>query len=103
MQNVAKCKADWTPAHFVDETVSALKEKLGDDKVLMGLSGGVDSTIAATLIHKAIGDNLYCIFLDNGLLRKDEFEEVLDSYKHMGLEYQRSESRERILCLSWKV
>ena len=85
IHNVAKCKADWTPAHFVDETVQNLKEKLGNDKVLMGLSGGVDSTIAATLIQKAIGDNLYCIFLDNGLLRKDEFEEVLDSYKHMGL------------------
>lgn len=85
IHNVAKCKADWTPAHFVDETVHSLKEKLGDDKVLMGLSGGVDSTIAATLIHKAIGENLYCIFLDNGLLRKDEFEQVLDSYKHMGL------------------
>jgi len=85
VHNVAQCKADWTPAHFVDETVHTLREKLGNDKVLMGLSGGVDSTIAATLIHKAIGDNLYCIFLDNGLLRKDEFEQVLDSYKHMGL------------------
>jgi GMP synthase (glutamine-hydrolysing) len=85
IHNVAKCKADWTPAHFVDETVAILKEKLGNDKVLMGLSGGVDSTIAATLIHKAIGDNLYCIFLDNGLLRKDEFEQVLVSYEHMGL------------------
>lgn len=85
VHNVAKCKANWTPAHFVDETVRSLREKLSDDKVLMGLSGGVDSTIAATLIQKAIGDNLYCIFLDNGLLRKDEFEQVLDSYKHMGL------------------
>ncbi|MEE9439846.1 MAG: glutamine-hydrolyzing GMP synthase [Saprospiraceae bacterium] len=85
IKNVAHCKADWTPAHFVDETISAIKAKIGTDKVLMGLSGGVDSTIAATLIHKAIGDNLFCIFLDNGLLRKDEFEEVLDSYKHMGL------------------
>lgn len=85
VHKVANCKADWTPAHFVEDSVAALKEQLGDDKVLMGLSGGVDSTIAATLIHKAIGDNLYCIFLDNGLLRKDEFEQVLDSYKHMGL------------------
>lgn len=85
MTNVAGVKADWTPAHFVDDTVAALKQQLGTDKVLMGLSGGVDSTVAATLIHKAIGDNLYCIFLDNGLLRKDEFEEVLDSYEHMGL------------------
>lgn len=85
VHKVANCKADWTPAHFVEDSVAALKEQLGDDKVLMGLSGGVDSTIAATLIHKAIGDNLYCIFLDNGLLRKNEFEQVLDSYKHMGL------------------
>lgn len=85
IHNIVKCKADWTPAHFVDDSVASLKAKLGSDKVLMGLSGGVDSTIAATLIHKAIGDNLYCIFLDNGLLRKDEFEEVLDSYEHMGL------------------
>jgi len=85
VEKVAKVKATWTPAHFVEDSVQTLKEKLGDDKVLMGLSGGVDSTIAATLIHKAIGDNLYCIFLDNGLLRKDEFEEVLDSYKNQGL------------------
>ncbi len=85
IHKVVKCRADWTPAHFVEDSVAALKTKLGNDKVLMGLSGGVDSTIAATLIHKAIGDNLYCIFLDNGLLRKDEFEQVLDSYKHMGL------------------
>ncbi len=85
IHKVVKCKADWTPAHFVEDSVATLKEKLGTDKVLMGLSGGVDSTIAATLIHKAIGDNLYCIFLDNGLLRKGEFEQVLDSYKHMGL------------------
>ncbi|MDF1697922.1 MAG: glutamine-hydrolyzing GMP synthase [Saprospiraceae bacterium] len=85
VHDVADCKADWTPAHFVDDMVAQLKEKLGDDKVLMGLSGGVDSTIAAELIHKAIGDNLYCIFLDNGLLRKNEFEQVLDSYEHMGL------------------
>ena len=85
IHKVVKCKADWTPAHFVEDSVASLKAKLGDDKVLMGLSGGVDSTIAATLIHKAIGDNLYCIFLDNGLLRKGEFEQVLDSYEHMGL------------------
>lgn len=85
MVKVAGVKASWTPLHFVNDTVQQLKNKLGDDKVLMGLSGGVDSTIAATLIHKAIGKNLYCIFLDNGLLRKDEFEEVLDSYEHMGL------------------
>jgi len=83
--HIAEITADWTPEHFVNDTVAKLKTQLGDDKVLMGLSGGVDSTVAATLIHRAIGKNLYCIFLDNGLLRKDEFESVLESYKHMGL------------------
>ncbi len=83
--SICKCHQDWTPATFVDDTVSQLKEKLGDDKVVLGLSGGVDSSVAATLIHKAIGSNLHCIFVDNGLLRKHEFQEVLDSYKHMGL------------------
>lgn len=83
--NICGCTGDWTPASFVEETVEALQQQLGNDKVVMGLSGGVDSTVAAELIHRAIGDNLYCIFVDNGLLRKDEFEEVLDSYKSMGL------------------
>lgn len=76
---------DWTPAQFVDKTIASLKEKLRNDKVVLGLSGGVDSSVAAELIHRAIGENLYCIFVDNGLLRKNEFEEVLESYKSMGL------------------
>ncbi len=83
--NICGCTQDWTPASFVDTTVAELKDKLGNDKVVLGLSGGVDSTVAAILLHKAIGDNLTCIFVDNGLLRKNEFEKVLDSYKHMGL------------------
>jgi GMP synthase (glutamine-hydrolysing) len=83
--DICGCKQDWTPGSFVEDTVKALKEKLGNDKVVMGLSGGVDSSVAALLLHKAIGQNLYCIFVDNGLLRKDEFASVLDSYKHMGL------------------
>lgn len=82
---VCGCTQDWTPASFVETTVEELKEKLGDDKVVLGLSGGVDSTVAGVLLHKAIGKNLTCIFVDNGLLRKNEFEAVLDSYKHMGL------------------
>ncbi|CAN5752136.1 glutamine-hydrolyzing GMP synthase [soil metagenome] len=82
---ICRCKQDWTPGSFINDTVAALKEKLGNDKVVMGLSGGVDSSVAALLLHKAIGKNLYCIFVDNGLLRKDEFTSVLDSYKHMGL------------------
>ena len=76
---------DWTPDIFVEQTVASLKTQLGDDKVVLGLSGGVDSSVAAMLIHHAIGQNLFCIFVDNGLLRKNEFEDVLDSYKSLGL------------------
>ncbi|MGB0523412.1 MAG: glutamine-hydrolyzing GMP synthase [Flammeovirgaceae bacterium] len=83
--HICHCKQDWTPDAFVDSTVAALKQKLGNDQVVMGLSGGVDSTVAAVLISKAIGDRLHCIFVDNGLLRKHEFEDVLSSYEHMGL------------------
>ncbi|KEO74864.1 glutamine-hydrolyzing GMP synthase [Anditalea andensis] len=79
------CSQDWTSDVFIDISIEELKNKIGDDKVVMGLSGGVDSSVAATLIHRAIGDNLTCVFVDNGLLRKDEFQEVLDSYQHMGL------------------
>ena len=75
----------WTPDLFAGSTIAKLKEKIGNDKVVMGLSGGVDSSVAAVLIDKAIGENLYCIFVDNGLLRKNEFEEVLTSYKGLGL------------------
>ncbi len=79
------CLQNWTPDSFVDSTVSSLKDKLKDDKVVLGLSGGVDSSVAAVLLNKAIGENLTCIFVDNGLLRKNEYQTVLDSYKHMGL------------------
>ena len=82
---IAGVDPSWTPAAFVDTTVADLKEKIGDDKVVLGLSGGVDSTVAAILLHKAIGQNLYCIFVNNGLLRKDEFSSVLEQYKGMGL------------------
>lgn len=82
---IAGCTPDWTPASMVSETVRRIQETVGDEQVMMGLSGGVDSTVAASLIHKAIGDRLHCIFIDNGLLRKDEFEEVLVSYEGMGL------------------
>lgn len=85
MINICGCKQNWTPDSFVDTTIKELKAKLGNDKVVLGLSGGVDSSVAAVLLHKAIGTNLTCIFVDNGLLRKNEFEQVLDSYKHMGL------------------
>ena len=82
---ICGCKGDWTPASFIDTTIAELRERLGNDKVILGLSGGVDSTVAAVLLHKAIGSNLTCIFVNNGLLRKNEFEDVLASYKDMGL------------------
>ncbi len=82
---ICGCNQYWTPASFIDSTIHELKETLGNDKVVMGLSGGVDSTVAAVLLHKAIGANLHCIFVNNGLLRKNEFEQVLESYKNMGL------------------
>lgn len=81
---IAGLRGDWTPASFVDEQTIELKRQLKGKHVVMGLSGGVDSTVAAQLLHRAIGDRLHCIFIDNGLLRKNEFEEVLDSYKEMG-------------------
>ena len=83
--DICNCKGDWTPSSFVETTINGLKAQLGNDKVILGLSGGVDSSVAALLLHKAIGKNLHCIFVDNGLLRKNEFESVLESYKHMGL------------------
>lgn len=82
---ICGCSQDWTPAHFITDTVAELKKQIGDKKVIMALSGGVDSTVAATLIHKAIGDNLYGIFVDNGVLRKNEFESVLATYARLGL------------------
>jgi GMP synthase (glutamine-hydrolysing) len=92
---ICGCTQDWTPDSFVDTTVAALKEKLGNDKVVLGLSGGVDSTVAGVLLHKAIGANLYCIFVDNGLLRKNEFESVLEQYKHLGLNVKGVNSKSR--------
>lgn len=83
--DICGCKQDWTPDSFVESTVQELRAKLGNDKVILGLSGGVDSSVAAMLLHKAIGDRLHCIFVDNGLLRKNEFASVLESYKGLGL------------------
>ncbi|MBL0027174.1 MAG: glutamine-hydrolyzing GMP synthase [Saprospiraceae bacterium] len=85
VHEIAGSQCNWTPASMVYESVQRLKNDLGEDHVMMGLSGGVDSTVAACLIHKAIGKRLHCVFVDNGLLRKDEFQEVLDSYEGMGL------------------
>ncbi|HAH25566.1 MAG TPA: GMP synthase (glutamine-hydrolyzing) [Prolixibacteraceae bacterium] len=83
--DICGCKQDWTPDSFIETTIKELQAKLGNDKVVLGLSGGVDSSVAGMLLHRAIGQNLTCIFVDNGLLRKDEFQQVLDSYQHMGM------------------
>lgn len=83
--DICQCNQNWTPDSFIDTTVDELKKTIGDQVVILGLSGGVDSSVAAVLLHKAIGSNLHCIFVDNGLLRKNEFDEVLKSYQGMGL------------------
>ena len=95
--SIAGLNQDWTPDSFVDETVADLKSKLQNDKVVLGLSGGVDSTVAAILLHKAIGKNLYCIFVNNGLLRKDEFSGVLTQYEGMGLNVKGVDASDRFM------
>lgn len=95
--NIAGVAQDWTPQSFVEETVEGLKAKLGNDKVVLGLSGGVDSSVAAMLLHKAIGKNLYCIFVNNGLLRKNEYVEVLKQYEGMGLNVKGVDASARFL------
>ncbi len=95
--DICGCSQNWTPDSFIESTIIALSEQLGNDKVVLGLSGGVDSTVAAILLHKAIGKNLFCIFVDNGLLRKDEFNTVLESYLHMGLNVKGVEAGSRFL------
>ena len=85
----------WSPASFVETTIAGLKQQLGNDKVVLGLSGGVDSSVTAVLLHKAIGKNLTCIFVDHGLLRKNEFRNVLNDYKHLGLNVIGVDAKER--------
>lgn len=93
--DICGVRQDWTPSAFISETVERIRQQVGNKKVVMALSGGVDSTVAATLIHRAIGENLYCIFVDNGLLRKDEFEQVLEGYKHLGLNTRGIDAKQR--------
>ncbi|MDF2384781.1 glutamine-hydrolyzing GMP synthase [Nostoc ellipsosporum NOK] len=93
--DICGCSQDWTPAHFITDTVESLKKQIGDRKVIMALSGGVDSTVAATLISRAIGTNLYGIFVDNGVLRKNEFQQVLDTYAQLGLNVKGIDAKQR--------
>ncbi|WP_158975984.1 glutamine-hydrolyzing GMP synthase [Cellulophaga sp. L1A9] len=95
--HIAGVAQTWTPDSFVETTVAQLKEKIGTDKVILGLSGGVDSSVAAMLLHKAIGKNLHCIFVNNGLLRKDEFPSVLEQYEGMGLNVKGVDASARFL------
>lgn len=85
LTNICGCSQDWTPAHFITDTIESLQKQIGKQKCVMAISGGVDSTVAATLISRAIGENLHCIFVDNGVLRKDEYETVLKTYRELGL------------------
>ncbi len=97
ISKIAKLKQNWNPAHFIENTNKELKEKLGNDKVILGLSGGVDSSVAAVLLKEAIGSNLTGIFIDNGLLRKNEFEQVLHAYENMGLNVIGVDAKERFI------
>lgn len=93
--DICGCARNWTPYAFIENTIEDLKRELGEDKVVLAISGGVDSSVAALLLHKAIGPRLHCIFVDNGLLRKNEFNDVLDSYQHMGLNIRGIDAKER--------
>mgnify|MGYP000036799723 FL=1 len=95
--HIAGLKQTWTPDAFAETSIATIKETIGTEKVILGLSGGVDSTVAAVLMHKAIGDHLHCIFVNNGLLRKNEFQEVLDQYEHMGLNVKGVDASARFL------
>lgn len=95
VKKISGCSGTWTPGSFIDNTVSYLQETIGKEKVVLGLSGGVDSSVAAMLLHKAIGKQLHCIFVDNGLLRKNEFNQVLESYQHLGLNVKGVDASQR--------
>jgi GMP synthase (glutamine-hydrolysing) len=92
---ICHCQQDWTSELFIESTINDIKKQVGGDQVVMALSGGVDSTVAATLVHRAIGKNLHCIFVDNGLLRKNEFEKVLQSYHGMGLNIKGVDAKQK--------
>ena len=95
VEGICGCSGDWTPTSFAETTIASLRQQIGTDEVVLALSGGVDSSVAALLLQKAIGDQLHCIFVDNGLLRKNEYQNVLDSYHHMGLNITGVDARDR--------
>lgn len=95
VMDICRCGGTWTPGNFINLTINELREKVGNGKVVLGLSGGVDSSVASVLLHRAIGNQLHCIFVDNGLLRKDEFSQVLESYKGMGLNVKGVDASEK--------
>jgi len=95
--DICGCSQDWTSAAFVETTIAEIKATVGDDKVVLALSGGVDSSVAAVLLHQAIGTNLHCIFVDNGLLRKNEYESVLEQYKDFGLNIKGIDAKDKFL------
>lgn len=97
IRNIANIQDKWTPHSFVENSVIELREKIQDDNVVLGLSGGVDSSVAGLLLHRAIGKQLKCIFIDNGLLRKNEFQDVLESYKDLGLDVKGVDARDDFL------
>lgn len=97
VMDICDCSGSWTPDSFIETTIQSLKDQLGDEKVVLGLSGGVDSSVAAVLLHRAIGKKLHCIFVDNGLLRKHEFESVLEQYKGLGLNVKGVDAKDAFL------
>ncbi len=98
MRDICQCEALWTPAKIIDDAVARIREQVGDDKVILGLSGGVDSSVTAMLLHRAIGKNLTCVFVDNGLLRLNEAEQVLDMFgDHFGLNIVHVPAEDRFL------
>src|SRR5690606_6412317 len=94
---IAGIPQDWTPDAFVETTVEELRREIGEEQVILGLSGGVDSSVAAMLLHRAIGPHLHCIFVNNGLLRKNEFGNVLEQYRHLGLNVKGVDASARFL------
>lgn len=98
VRDICQCEALWTPAKIIDDAVARIREQVGDDKVILGLSGGVDSSVTAMLLHRAIGKNLTCVFVDNGLLRLNEAEQVLDMFgDHFGLNIVHVPAEDRFL------